>query len=300
MQRLLPAMLVSLVFLISTQAKEVPADFKGSLAYIQKLQTKEGGFVNQAPATEKGTKVPSATLKATSSALRALRYFGGNLSNKDGCAKFVESCFDPETGGFADVPKGKPDVFTTAVGLMAVTELKLPTDKYGPAGVQFLSANSKGFEDIRIAVAGLERLEMKSPKNATWLEEVVKLRNPDGTFGKGPGQARATGGTVVTLLRLGTKVDDADSVLKVLKAGQRDNGGYGKDEDPLNSDLETTYRVMRCFHMLKARPSDVEGLRSFVAKCRNEDGGYGLSPGQPSSIGPTYFAAIIRHWLEQK
>jgi hypothetical protein len=109
--------------------------------------------------------------------------------------------------------------------------------------------------------------------------------------------ARDTGGSVVTVLRLGGKT--SDRCVKVLKAGQRQNGGYGKADSDSASDLETTYRVMRCFVMLKARPDNVEGVRSFVAKCRNADGGYGVAPGQPSSVGGTYFAAIITHWLKQ-
>ena len=57
---------------------------------------------------------------------------------------------------------------------------------------------------------------------------------------------------------------------------------------------------MRCFMMLKERPDNVEGVRSFVAKCRNEDGGYGVTPGQPSSISGTYYTAIIQYWLDGK
>ena len=57
---------------------------------------------------------------------------------------------------------------------------------------------------------------------------------------------------------------------------------------------------MRCFVMLKARPDRVEDVRAFVAKCRNDDGGYGIAPGQPSSVSSTYFASIITHWLKEK
>jgi len=101
-------------------------------------------------------------------------------------------------------------------------------------------------------------------------------------------------------LRLGGKVADTDKVLSVLKQGQRKSGGYGKDDSGDASDLETTYRVMRSFMMLKSRPGDVPALERFIAKCRNADGGYGVAPGQPSSASGTYFACIIRHWLEQK
>ena len=109
----------------------------------------------------------------------------------------------------------------------------------------------------------------------------------------GPRQSIA----VVTILRLGSMPKDIAVVLKALKNGQRASGGFGKEDDENAADLESTYRVMRCFMMLKAQPDRVEGLRTFVAKCRNEDGGYGVAPGEPSSVSGTYYAATIRHWL---
>ena len=281
---------------VATADAQDAAAIKQTIAYVQKLQLTSGGFLNAQPKDSETTP----TLQATSSALRALHYLCGDLPNRKGCIKFVESCHDPKSGAFMNTPAGKPGVFTTAVGLMAVTELKLPTDKYAKGAIQYMSENAKGFEDIRIAAAGLERLNAKSPKNDEWLKEVLKLRNKDGTFGKGPGLARATGGSVVTVLRLGGKEIDTEVVLNTLKAGQRQNGGYGKDDDEIASDLESTYRVMRCFMMLKTKPGSVEGMRSFVAKCRNPDGGYGAAPGQASSIGGTYFASIILHWLNEK
>jgi hypothetical protein len=89
-----------------------------------------------------------------------------------------------------------------------------------------------------------------------------------------------------------------ENVIRTMKAGQRPDGGFGQ-ADAKSSDLETSYRVMRAFHMLKATP-DAAKLRDFVGKCRNADGGYGVSPGQKSNVGATYFASIILHWLEQK
>jgi hypothetical protein len=83
-----------------------------------------------------------------------------------------------------------------------------------------------------------------------------------------------------------------------VRADQRTSGGFGKG-GASGADLESSYRVMRLFMMLKKRPADVEGLRSFVAKCRNEDGGYGVAPNEPSSLSGTYFAAIINLWLDE-
>ena len=64
------------------------------------------------------------------------------------------------------------------------------------------------------------------------------------------------------------------------------------------ADLETAYRVMRTFMMLKEKPARVEALRTYIAKCRNEDGGYAIAPGEMSTVSGTYFATIVRKWLD--
>jgi prenyltransferase beta subunit len=91
-------------------------------------------------------------------------------------------------------------------------------------------------------------------------------------------------------------VRQRDKVVEALKKGQRPDGGFGK-ENARTSDLETVYRVMRAFVMLKEKPNDVAALQAFMDKCQNADGGYGVAPGQPSSLSATYFAAITQHWL---
>jgi len=269
---------------------------KATIEYVRSLQTNVGGFLGMKPAPNIRL---APTLRATSAGVRALHYLGGDVPNPKAAADFVDRCFDAKIGGFSDMPGGTPDLFSTAVGLMAVAELKMPMEKYAAPAAKFLTENAKSFEDIRIAVAGLEQTKEKSPKANEWSAAIRKMQNADGTFGSGPGAARATGGAAVALMRLKEKVD-ADAVLKTLKAGQRANGGFGKEDDAEASDMETSYRVLRCFVMLKAKPERVEGLRSFVAKCRNADGGYGVVPGQPSTVGGTYYAAIMTHWLADR
>jgi prenyltransferase beta subunit len=267
---------------------------KATVAYLQGLQQPDGGFL---PAHTPAANVPSS-LRATSSALRALKYFGGEPKDRAAAAKFVEKCCDRASGGFADQPGGKPDVFSTAVGIMAVVETKLPAERYGDGAIKYLAENVKTFEEVRIAVAGLESLGKPSPKAEEWRKQVAALLNADGTAGKGDGAARETGSAVVALLRMGAPIKDKDTVLRTLKAGQRPDGGFGKAGEK-GSDLETSYRVMRCFHLLHSKP-DAAPLRAFVAKCRNADGGYGVAPGQPSTVSGTYFASIILYWLDQK
>jgi prenyltransferase beta subunit len=270
---------------------------KATISYLQGLQSSEGGFLAVAP-DPKSNRINTPSLRATSSALRALKYFGGEATDKKVAAKFVASCFDKKSGGFTDHVGGRPDVAVTAIGLMAVVELKMPADDYIEPAVNYLGENAKNFDDIRIAVAGLEAVGKRAKQADDWLEQVRKLANEDGTFGKGDGKARDTGGSVVAILRLGGKVEHKDNVLKALKAGQRSDGAFGKDGTD-KSDLESSYRVMRAFHMLKEKPADVDALRTFIAKCRSKDGGYGIGPGTESSVSSTYFAATILHWLDE-
>ncbi|MBL8798612.1 MAG: terpene cyclase/mutase family protein, partial [Planctomycetia bacterium] len=251
MKRALLVSLSALVWLAPARG-QTPEEKKATVEFMQKLQSNTGGFL-PAPAAPTDAKAPTPTVRATSSALRALKYFGGEARDRAAAAKFVENCFDKTSGGFADTPGGKPDVFTTAVGLMAMMELKLPTEPYVGPGVKFLTENAKNFEEVRIGAAGLETVNQRPKQADAWLEQVVKTANADGTYGKGPGAARATGGAVAAVLRLGGKLDQQGNVVKILKTGQRPDGGFGKEEEQ-GSDLETSYRVMRAFHMLKEKP----------------------------------------------
>jgi len=265
---------------------------KATLAYLGKLQAKEGGYRTDA-------KADNPTIRGTSSCLRAIKYFGGTPTETEATKKFVLSCLDRDTGGFADRPGGKPDVVVTAVGLMALVELKVPTEKYEKRAIAFLDENAKGLEEVRMAAAGLEAIGKKGEKADAWGKRLMGMKNKDGTYGKGKGLARDTGSYVACLLRLGGKVADPDAIVKKLNDEQRDDGAFGK-ADVDNSDLETTYRVMRTYHMLKSKPAKLKELRAFVAKCRNDDGGYGVAPGLGSTAGGTYFASIILHWADEK
>jgi hypothetical protein len=263
---------------------------KETIAYLQRLQVKDSGF-----RPSSSTARPS--LGASNGALRALKYFGGDMDERDACVRFVKSCFDPDSGGFADEPGGKVNVHTTSVGIMAVVELKMPTAPYEAAVLKYFGENARGFEEIRIAAAAVEAVGKKPPQAQAWLRQLEEMRRDDGTYGKGDDAARATGGAVAAVLRLGGKVEQRDNVLRVLNAGQRKDGGFGKGGEA--SDLGSSYRIVRSFHMMEAKPRGAEALRGFIARCRNKDGGYGEAPGRPSSASGTYYAAIILHWLDR-
>ena len=293
--RLTLAFLVLFVPAVSVaQTPEIDAAVKAKLAtirYVRGLQTDGGGFRPAADAN-------APSLRATSAAVRTLKYLGSDVPSKGKLAAFVLSCFDPQTGGFADAPGGQPSVTLTSVGVMAAVELGIPREKFAKA-MDYLKANAKGFEDIRIGAGAVEAWGVKDcPFDLTpWLNFVNEMGGGKRRDPK-DGGARDVGSVAAFRLRLGRELPHRSGVVKALRDGQRDDGAWAK-ADATGSDLEATYRVMRAFYLLKEKPADVAKLRAFVAKCRNVDGGYGVAPGQPSNVGATYYAAIVTKWLDE-
>lgn len=294
MRQLLPLTLLLIPAPIFAQSAE---EKKASIQFLTALQQRDGGFI-PAPPDRRVDVTPQSSLRATSGAIRAIRYLGGEVPNKDKALAFVKSCRNADSGAFSDTPGGRGELAATAVGMMALAELEPATSQ--EKSVRFLVQKAKNFEDRRLAVAGMEAAKMFAPEVREWIDAVNKDRNPDGTYGKDAGVARDTGGVVAMILRSGNTLpdDQRKAVVTALQAGQRPDGGFGKAEAK-DSDPETTYRVMRAFHLLKESPKDVAKLKEFVAKCRNPDGGYGPAPGQPSTVSGTYYAAVIGYWLEK-
>ena len=267
-----------------------------TLEYIKSLEAPTGGFF-LAPTDPRLKTLPLPNLRATNGAVRAMKYLGAKVPNKEKHAAFVLKCYDPNSGGFAE-PGIKPDVASTSIGVMVAAELDIPHEKYAKA-LDYLKENAKTFEEVRIGAAAVEAWGVKDcpfdlkPWRAIADEfGKMKAREPR------DGGARDTGSLAAFALRLGQKLPgDRDAVADVLKSGQRDDGGWGKAGETA-SDIETTYRVMRAFMLLKEKPKDVAAVRKFVESHRNKDGGYGIKPGAKSDMSGTYFATTISKWLD--
>ena len=265
-----------------------PSDLAQTAHVTAAFQNPDGGFASKVGG--------ASTLGATSSSIRILKYAGGSIPDVLACVKYVRSCRDKQSGGFAQSPRGKPDVPTTASGLMAMAELKLPDGPDVDDALNFLASNAKTFEEVRIAVAGGEAYNKVHDGMKGWAADILKDRNADGTFGQGLTQARETGGKAVALLRLKTPLENQAAVVAFLKSAQRPDGGWGQKEGA--SELETSYRIMRFFFMTKEKP-DLDRLVKFVGRCRHSDGDYGPRPDAEATLGGTYFATIILHWARR-
>jgi hypothetical protein len=269
---------------------------KATIKWVTDLQAPDGGFY-LAPQDPNIDAAPRPGLRATNGAVRALKYLGTEVPNKEKHAAFVLKCYDPQTGGFAE-PGGKPDVAITSIGVMAAMELGIPKEKFAKA-MDYLKENAKTFEEVRIGAAAVEAWGVKDCPfeldewftiAAKYLESVAPdLKSPDG--------ARELGSAVAMHLRLGLKAEGKPSPPPPLTEGQRADGGWSKKGEK-SSDIETTYRVMRAFMLLKEKPKDVKKLRAFIDSHRNKDGGYATKPGDKSTMSGVYYCIIVSKWLD--
>lgn len=259
---------------------------KATISFVRSLQNADGGF---RPAPAPG---PSS-VSATTAALRALKYQEGPKEPRAAAARFVEAMVQPD-GGIPDTAGSKPDARTTSQGLMALVEARSPVRKDASGRIRaFLAENARTLPDIYIAAAALEAAGLKPVRASDWIAAYAATRGPDGVYGKSPSDHA---GAVITLLRLGAKVEDRKAAARYLVNAQNPDGGWSASG--LNSDLPTTYRAMRALHLLGTDPG-LQRVSAFVQSCRNSDGGYGARPGEPSATAPTYFASIVLHWVEE-
>ena len=188
------------------------------------------------------------------------------------------------------------EVITTAVGLMAASELKIASPEMVKEAIGFLGKNAQG-------VRGSSDWRSQASSPFTPPRPIFRggssrsrpLRQPDGAFGQEPFPAKpyATGGAAAAILRMGLKLENRDAVINAIKAGQRPEGAWSKDDSP--PDLGASYRVMRALYMLREKP-DVDRLLSFVKGFRQSDGSYASKPGGAGDLGGAYTATIIVRW----
>ena len=278
-------------------------EVKATLAFISKLRDPATGAYAVHPPKEGEKLTPS--LRAVNGAVKATKYLGGEVTDQDKLKKFVLSCYNDKTGTFAE-PGGKPDVTITSVGVMAAVELGIPKESYRKA-MDYLKANAKTFEEVRIAAAAVEAFGLKDSGIDLKVWERFGI-DALASSSDAKADARLSGSAVALILRLepnpetrAAKLVQAELRLlnhKVLHVGQRKDGGWAK-KGALESDAETTYRVMRALKLMNERPTDIPALKTFLVSCRRPDGGYGVDAKAPSSMSGVYYYAAVSKWLSE-
>ncbi len=267
-----------------------PEEKKATIAFIEGLRDKESGaFKNTADA--------KPSLRATNGAVKSLKALGVKVTEIEKLRKFVLSCYDKESGAFAE-PGGKPDVTITSIGIIVACEVGVARKDF-PEALGYVLARHKNFEEVRIVAAAVEAWGSEN-LHLGQLRDFIKAEHEIAA-----GDARVNASELVTWLRLKSAdrykdwvVERLDKLGKTLAPNQRTDGGWGKLGEK-TSDIESTYRVVRAFKMLEAKPKDIPRLRKFIASHRNKDGGSASKPGEASTMSGTYYAVIIAKWLDE-
>lgn len=287
---------ILLTLFLPTLPMMEPPHRESSIAFLKSVQLPSGAFSVKNHLVDK-TAVPS--IRATRTGIKAFMLYGSQAPNQDKILQFVKDCHSEKTGGFSDRPGIAPDPISTSVALMILKELNQPVEPYLKPALAYMNENTKTFEEIRMVAPSFEQLDLKSPAAEAWGKIIDEARNPDGSYGKGPGMVRTTALRLVARQRLRLPVPAKESILAIIRQGQLEDGGFGSDQ-PGGSDLESCYRIVRLFSRLGSEPDKPAAVRAFIESCHHQSGGFGVKPGEAPSLHGTYYAAIVTSWLDGK
>jgi hypothetical protein len=303
MRREFPLLVATLLFFALDATAQTKEETVATLKWIDSLRDPATGAWAVNPAKTGEKLKPS--LRACNGAVKAIRHLGAEPTDLEKVKKFVLSCYDEKTGAFSE-PGGKPDASITSVGVITAIEVGIERMKIEKA-MEYIKTECKNFEDVRLAAAAVEAWGLKEfgETPEAWrdlIDTQETTKSLQSAMQNQKGDARLLGGMVVLRLRLhGTgnvRPDAIKPLLALFKSEQRHDGGWGK-HDLKSSDLETTYRVMRCYKMLEAQPVDAKKLTEFIVACRKPDGSYSVEPKADATMSGAYYAVTIQKWLAE-
>jgi prenyltransferase beta subunit len=302
MRRDFPLLLTTVLCFAGFATAQTKEETAATLKWIDSLRDPATGAWAVTPAKDGEKLKPS--LRACNGAVKAMRHLGAEPTDLDKVKKFVLGCYDEKTGAFSE-PGGKPDASITSIGIITAIEVGIDKKKIEKAA-EYIKSECKTFEDVRLAGAAIEAWGVPDFGRApdAWL----KLGDPELKIvlsrldeKKLTGDARGLAGIEVFRMRINDFMMPEKAWKQdvgIFKNEQRADGGWGKYEQK-TSDLETTYRVMRCYKMMKDQAPEPKKLAAFIAACRKPDGSYGVEPKADASMSGVYYAVTIQKWMAE-
>ncbi len=272
-----------------------------TLAFINSLRdAKTGAYAVQA----KPDTPLQPSVRACNGALRAKKYLGQPITDTKAMQQFVLGQYDAKTGTFSE-PGEATNPIITSIGLMAALELDSPREPLAKV-FDSLQTTAKSFEELRLVAAAIEAWGPKECpyKPEEYLKALAPFRleylNAEQAQAKPTESARMVASVTASVLRVSSELTEKEAtwVPGCLLAGQRADGGWGQ-AGVVESDLDTTYRVMRSLSLLKLAPKEPARLRDFVQSCRKSNGGYGTTAKADPSLSGVYYAVMVEKWLKE-
>ena len=159
--------------------------------------------------------------------------------------------------------------------------------------IEYLGKNAKSFEEVRMAIAGLEAVPLHRPTFRAGSSRSRRCANPTAHSARGRARHTRPAGAAAAILRMGLKLENRDAIIDAIKAGQRAEGGWSKDDGP--PDLGATYRVMRALYMLARSPTWIDCSRSSRGAA-SPTAAMRAVPAAPATWAEPTTATIIIRW----
>lgn len=186
------------------------------------------------------------TISATLMGLRTFRYLGVERENVARQREFLLGRFDEKKAAFVETGKTEPDALANAFALMLMGELRMPEDVHAVSARDYVVAEAKSFDEIYLAMAGLQAMGMHKEIPASWVKTMMDtaLDEKSTAYDK----ARA----VVTCMRTGFNLPDYAMFLAPLQSALADVMADATfHENP--EKLQQAYTLARALVMLDGR-----------------------------------------------
>ena len=266
---LLLSLLVSFSVLHDGRAESLPDSVSGSIAA---LHSEKGGYRSQAG--------EPSSLAGTTKALRAYRYLGIELLDKEPQKEFLLSCFRADEAAFAEPGTKEPTILANAFALMMMAELELPEDVHAVSARDFLVEHVETHNEIYMALAGLQTMGLTKEIPADWILEMMEIaisKDPEVSLYQ---KARA----IISCMRVGFNLPDYTIFLEPLESALAE---VLAEEDFHHNErqFQEAYTLARALLMIDGR---VEMTLPSMVEVAAE------SPAP--SVGRLYKLAALRTW----
>ncbi len=260
-----------------------PENRKKTIEFLHSLQTESGGFADYSGGP--------AGLQPTLSVIKALQFFGLSCRNPDAVLSYVKSLYDRSSGAFTDTSAGKPGVFSTALGLLILFNIRADKvfRKYAPMSLGFISSHAKVREEYFMLIGLMEECSLL-PAPPSSVAFFRSMENTEGNFGS---SLLNNAISASAILRSGENLANPGAVKELLISGQHEDGGFA--EKNLGPDMWLSYCAMRTLDLLKSPPR-TGPLAGWISGFLSGSGGF-ATPGNIPSANVTYQALSILNWI---
>lgn len=256
-----------------------------TLQFLYALETNSGGFSN----TLSADRLPQPTL----SVLKSLELFGKNYNKPDDLLDYIQSLYDPATGGFYDPVLKKVTVSSTAVALLILKHIDAKDFLYFCLfeALDYMHEQAFHREEHLMLICACNSCKAEYlPDKSIWY-----FRNQEESNGLFGPSALNNAICASALLMMGESLKRPKAVADFILAAQTKTGGFA--DYTYAPDLWTSFCAMRLLDLMHISP-DRTRLVDWLLKHKKETGGFS-SDACEANANITYQCLSILHWVIQ-